>query len=91
MGIQGRAIDCIRLLDKRYQIIDWELADDAGVRLAKGMVREAKKNGGRYSRKLVWFWGAAKNIGWDEDEIAWWILDGSWHELKMGQDLTEVF
>jgi len=91
MAIQGKAIDCIRLLDKPYQIIDWELVSGAAIGLARAMVGEARRSGGKYSRKLIWFWEAAKVAGWDVDERAWWVLNGSWHDLKMGQDLSEVF
>lgn len=78
-------------IDRNYQIIDYQEVGDGGVGLARAMVREAERNGGRYSRKLAWFWKAAKDAGWDEDEVAWWILSGSYHELRMKQDLREVF
>lgn len=79
------------MLDRPYLVIDWKVADDRAVNLAKGMVVEAKRNGGRYSHKLIWFWKAAKDAGWDEDEAAFWILSGDWHDVEHGSDLRNVF
>jgi len=78
-------------IDRWYEVIDYNLVGSGAIALVKGMLREAKQNGGRYSRKLIWLWREGKEAGWDEDEIAYWILSGDWHELKMGQDLREVF
>ena len=91
MKIQGRAKTCYRMLDRYYRVVDFELVEPPGIRLVKAMVAEAKRNGGPYSRKLIWLWREAKNAGWDEDETAFWVLSGDWHDLRMGQDLTQVF
>lgn len=89
--IAGEAKSQTRMLDRKRLVIDWQLADPAEIRLVKAMVIEAWKNGGPYSRKLVWFWRAAKDAGWDEDEIAYRVLTGNWHSIKMGTDLKQVY
>ena len=92
--IQGKAVSTVRIqrqTDKPHLMVEWELADQPEIRLVKSMVKEAIVNGGLYSRKLRWFWGAAKDAGWDEDEIAYWIIKGDYHDTKMGEDLREVF
>lgn len=66
----------------------WVLCSPGEILLAERIVEYARRDG---LRKLPWFWDKTFDVGWGVQERAWWVLNGYWHDIKYGSDLSKIF